>query len=183
MHFLLSWSPWKIHVPVCLSAVPSSLPFPVSCDSVTPCSWWLCCLKELTQGEGTARLSTGRDKGPWVFSVTPVQRRDIMQDRDALALERRLGILEQARDMGALEKGGTRPNCAKCCRMGHKACKESHMVVSAPGSIVLGWECFCTILHGAGALSIAPVSRLLNYYVPPSFNFFLTVRLFGGMKS
>ena len=101
-------------MPLCLCTAPSSLPSPVSCDSLTPCSWWLCCLKELTQGEGTACLSTGRDEEPWILSLPPVpEKRDHARQKCS-------GFRQEIRDTGTSQGDGClgkRRDQAKLCKV------------------------------------------------------------------
>lgn len=67
--------------------------------------------------------------------------------------------------------------------MGHRAWEESHVVVLAPGSTVLGWECLYAALDGTPAFSTLPVLWLLNHYIPPSFTIVLIMGLLDEMKS
>lgn len=61
-------------------------------------------------------------RGNWgtmgLFAFLQSQKREIMQGRSGLALERRFGTQAQAREVGVLKKGVTRLSCAKVLQNG-----------------------------------------------------------------
>lgn len=151
---------------------------PVFCDSLTPCSWLLCCLKELNKEEGTAYLSMGRDEGPQVF-LLPSLREESSGKVEMLWHQRGDWHTGTSQGDGCLVKKGDQSEVCNVLQNGTKDLQRKLQDGTGPSQCCSGLHvtsCSWCITHSFCVMTF----KLL---CSSNFYFFLIMMLLGRIKS